>query len=1056
MAYRASHAFDVAAAAAAAAVYPASASPNSIGAAQPPPPQPPPQQPQPALPLLSQPHEQLASAVAAHGHNTGLPALLVSYHVTRRLLHAWPDTVHQFERETGLCFDLHHFNHLLATTNYSAASDYLVSFWIHPFYRHTLSRVDHSRVRHALVSVLELKLTLLSMTTDRLMIDFYIQKEMRPKLLALSMSAVDVENLIRKAYCNVRARFPLPVQSLRHTVWYELVQAVESVQQRTAEQELLTQFLKEPSIVNAHRLLVREVRSLPFHFASEAVSQMADSAAAAVARYEQLQHGRSGSEDKGKRDKRREEEKEVKQEEVDNTASSPPPPLLPTSTIPPPPVLPPIDFRQHNRHRKRPHSEGEERKDEREDRDERRKRRSMPGADREVIELDTDSDRTATDDEKDDRTNHSSASPPPTAASSSSSHPLQSSGAAFDAPLYSQSPPDMSAASSPIAADLEPLSSLIDKHRVHLSAAQLGEDEFARMEVAAGESEQKAAQEGEEEPWSPPPANPASYVEMHESTESEPMVEEEAKEEQQPVASSSNMPAETGTAAIDPPRLIHRGQGTRLGDIDSINQRLTQASSNFLLLLWWILFPLLDAYPVNGSMRHHIRDFSGWSGGGKEEEEAAREKLEKKEVKDVKVVAELLDVSTSGSKQQLIDRIVEFCHKPTDSTQHTASSDASAATGEAAPATTAGVRRGRGKRLAEIDSISQRLTFTSSNERQLILLHWVLYPLLVEYPVDWRIKDSVLNFSGWSGEGREEERAAREQLEKRDVREVMEVAKLLDLKTSESKHWMIDRIVEFCHKPTDTTTSAENENNASKWTCRVCTFHNTSARTICELCNTSSVEHGTSSASSTSLQPSLITPSSASPAPTNVAYNSRPTAEERVERKEESAPSGFSPASPPTAPHSVEPALSTPQSPHTAPPAASSSASAAPSAVSTAPSAANEWACELCTCLNPSARTRCMACSEPRPSTSSIVLRQQQPAASAASLSTPSQPSLFSSSSAASSSTPTAYPAMSGLPPPVPPAQLGRPLPPRQGGARSKQTARKSVGVHNASSARPA
>ena len=232
----------------------------------PPPPQSqPPLQPPPSAQLPS--HQQSASAAVAVGSQARVRALLLPYEVTRRILNSWPDTVHQFEKETGVCFDLAYFSSLLSATDYSAASDYLVSFWIHPFYRTTLSRTDHSRVRHALVSLMELKLALLSMTTDRLMLEFFIEKELKPKLMSLSLDLFTIEELVRKAFCNVRVRYAVPVQSLRHTVWYELARTAESEQQRLLEVQVLAQFLKEPSIMDAHRHMAREVRAMPFHFA---------------------------------------------------------------------------------------------------------------------------------------------------------------------------------------------------------------------------------------------------------------------------------------------------------------------------------------------------------------------------------------------------------------------------------------------------------------------------------------------------------------------------------------------------------------------------------------------------------------------------------------------------------------------------------------------------------------------------------------------------------------------------------------------------------------------
>ena len=127
-------------------------------------------------------------------------------------------------------------------------------------------------------------------------------------------------------------------------------------------------------------------------------------------------------------------------------------------------------------------------------------------------------------------------------------------------------------------------------------------------------------------------------------------------------------PTESATSRADhTPLEIKKGKGKRLGDIENVEHRvgLTRTTAPSLILLHRVLFPLHKAHPVKTTIKGHIREFSGWSGD--EEADAARERLEKKEAKELKVLAELLDVASSGSKQQLVDRIVEFCHKPAGS-----------------------------------------------------------------------------------------------------------------------------------------------------------------------------------------------------------------------------------------------------------------------------------------------------------------------------------------------------------------------------------------------------
>ena len=497
-------------------------------------------QPQAQLPQpqpLPQPPQQPVAGPA--GNSAQLPSVLAPYQMTRRILHLWPDTLHQFERDTGLCFDLRHFTALLNATDYSAASDYLVSFWVHPFYRSALSRMDHSRVRHLLVSLMELKLTLLSMTTDRLAIDFFIEKELKPKLLSLSLSLLDVEELVRKAYCNVRVRFVVRIQSLRHTAWHELARAAEAQQGQpqgaVAEERLLAHFLGETPIINAHRQLAHDIRALPFNFATDGPG-VASAAAAAQQRHERGQHASSGQQERVD-ERRHDEEKEMKEQDA---TTSPPALLSPPAadrldaSDKGPLVFPPPDDRAHKHarhHERRKRRHGEERR-ERNGTSERHKRRSVDsGGAREVIELNSDSDRTATDvdekGEKGDRKSSSSRqhrspiSPPPAAAAAApAAAGERQMPSAVSVPALSFSPPGGSATSSPIAADLQPLSSLIDKHSVHASAAQL--DVVGREEKAAHGEEARSD--------SPPPANPEGYA--LESAESDYHMAAEAEHKQ--------------------------------------------------------------------------------------------------------------------------------------------------------------------------------------------------------------------------------------------------------------------------------------------------------------------------------------------------------------------------------------------------------------------------------------------------------------------------------------------------------------------------------------------
>ena len=112
------------------------------------------------------------------------------------------------------------------------------------------------------------------------------------------------------------------------------------------------------------------------------------------------------------------------------------------------------------------------------------------------------------------------------------------------------------------------------------------------------------------------------------------------------------------------PLTIAEGKGARLRDLPNVEHRLglTRTTAPALILLHRVLFPHHKAHPVKAVIKGHIRDFSGWTEAGAEED--ARARLEKKEVKELKALASILDVSGTGSKQAIIDHIVAFCHEP--------------------------------------------------------------------------------------------------------------------------------------------------------------------------------------------------------------------------------------------------------------------------------------------------------------------------------------------------------------------------------------------------------
>jgi hypothetical protein len=123
------------------------------------------------------------------------------------------------------------------------------------------------------------------------------------------------------------------------------------------------------------------------------------------------------------------------------------------------------------------------------------------------------------------------------------------------------------------------------------------------------------------------------------------------------VVSSSKAPESSEEFSIE-------GSGLRLGSIDNVEKRLslTKATEPEIIKLYAALFNRRSTKDV---AKKHIREFSGFT--VQEQEEIAREKLNSADLHIIKLIAGLLDVTTSGSKSDLIDRIVKFLWSATTS-----------------------------------------------------------------------------------------------------------------------------------------------------------------------------------------------------------------------------------------------------------------------------------------------------------------------------------------------------------------------------------------------------
>ena len=109
--------------------------------------------------------------------------------------------------------------------------------------------------------------------------------------------------------------------------------------------------------------------------------------------------------------------------------------------------------------------------------------------------------------------------------------------------------------------------------------------------------------------------------------------------------------------------IIEAGKGTALADIPNIEHRvaLTVSTSPLLRHLHSVLFPS-HGRVTKDVVKKHIRLFSGYPND--EEAEKARLKCEKLEGRELKEIASLLDLSSSGTKADVIDRVLDFLETP--------------------------------------------------------------------------------------------------------------------------------------------------------------------------------------------------------------------------------------------------------------------------------------------------------------------------------------------------------------------------------------------------------
>lgn len=119
----------------------------------------------------------------------------------------------------------------------------------------------------------------------------------------------------------------------------------------------------------------------------------------------------------------------------------------------------------------------------------------------------------------------------------------------------------------------------------------------------------------------------------------------------------------------DKPLVVPQGAGKPLGEIVNVKKRLESYKLNdpFLKKVHALLYP--GQRNLKKNLKKNIGLFKGFGEDGLDEARtAASERLEKFEVaKGLKPMCMLFDVDARGTKEQLIDRIVDYLCKPEES-----------------------------------------------------------------------------------------------------------------------------------------------------------------------------------------------------------------------------------------------------------------------------------------------------------------------------------------------------------------------------------------------------
>ncbi|ENN83560.1 protein DEK isoform X1 [Dendroctonus ponderosae] len=110
---------------------------------------------------------------------------------------------------------------------------------------------------------------------------------------------------------------------------------------------------------------------------------------------------------------------------------------------------------------------------------------------------------------------------------------------------------------------------------------------------------------------------------------------------------------------------VEEGSGTALGEIPRVEASITRFKNDDLKFLHRLLF---NVQGNKNLFKKNIRKFSGFAFDSDSDEHKKKvEFLKKTELKYLKTTCEILDLTKTGTKDDLVDRIMEFLSEPSDS-----------------------------------------------------------------------------------------------------------------------------------------------------------------------------------------------------------------------------------------------------------------------------------------------------------------------------------------------------------------------------------------------------